>query len=174
MYIIPLAVQWRLRLRLLVLSLLLYFFTKGVFVLNIAAYADEVLKNDKSKTRYPIWYYKKLSPISIDTVVFKILSERFVVEIDSVKYGLEFYRSEEYGMQMKYEYDDLADKKIISSHEILEKAFREGAWYQVLKSNTSKEFKEEYREIRYEKEKNDLIRFLSKMLDKDNEAEIEN
>lgn len=151
-----------------------YFFAKGVFVLDISTYADEFMKNDKSKPWYPIWYYKKLKPVSMHTVLFELLSSKFVVEIDSAKYGLEFFNSEEHGMQMRFQYDDLTYNSRLTSHALLEKAFREGTWYQVLKENTSNEFRNEYKSKKYEKSRNELISFLGKMLGNATETKLEN
>lgn len=75
----------------------------------------------------------KLKEIELADVITHLLDYDFVVEIDGYKYDIEF------GYDVKNKYItycwSASPSPNLCSYEILEKAFKDGKWYKVLKEN---------------------------------------
>jgi len=108
--------------------------------------ANKFINNDK----YPIWYYKELEEVDIDYVIFNLIKEDFVVELNDKKIEITFGENEkhEIGCNQKC-YEGLA----YTSYETINKAFKVGRWFIVKEKDTSNEFKDEYKKQKKMKDK---------------------
>jgi hypothetical protein len=91
----------------------------------------------------PIWYYKELNPVSIDYVIFYLLKEHFVVDINGSKHEITFGKNRKGEIGQCIRYDDITNSNLCS-YEVIQKGFREGTWFIITDIDTSNEFKNDY------------------------------
>lgn len=99
---------------------------------------------------YPIWYYKKIEEIEVDDVIFNLLKETFVVEINNKKIEITF------GKNRKHEigYSQRSNEELeYTSYETIRKAFKEGKWFRITEEDTTDDLKNEYREKEEERKR---------------------
>lgn len=101
----------------------------------------------------PIWYYKELKPVDVDYVIWYLLKETFVVEIDGSKHEITFGKNKKGEIGQCIRYDDIKNSNLCS-FEVVKKGFTEGKWFIITDTNTTDEFKDNYnkRKEEYEKE----------------------
>ena len=75
----------------------------------------------------PIWYYKKLLEVSVDYVIFNLLKEDFVVEINGEKHEITFGVNDNGEIGQSIRYDE--HNTWLCSFEVISKGFKEGTWY---------------------------------------------
>lgn len=98
---------------------------------------DRILRSEFSK-RLHNWQCKRLIPIEdLSYVISNLLKIKFVVEIDGHKYDLSFYKNNETG-GVCYSWSSHPSPDL-KSWEIIEKAFRNGKWYEVTDEDLTKE-----------------------------------
>lgn len=93
---------------------------------------NETLRNEFLKNIDSLhdWQCKKLKPIrDLSYVITNLLKLKFVVEIDGHKYDISFGSDSENG-EIGYGWSSYPSPHIYSN-EIIEKAFKEGKWYEV-------------------------------------------
>lgn len=100
-----------------------------------------LIKKFASHTKYPIWYYKELEEVSIHYVIFNLLKESFVVELDNKKITMTFGKNENHEIGCSQSCNHGLD---YTSYETINKAFKDGTWFRILETETSDEFKENY------------------------------
>lgn len=91
---------------------------------------------------YPIWYYKQLEKIDVEDVIFNLLKETFVVEIDDKKIVITFGTNRKHEIRCTQSCDEGLD---YTSYKAIRKAFTEGKWFGITEEDTTEEFKEEYK-----------------------------
>lgn len=96
---------------------------------------------------HPIWYYKELEEVPLNWVMYNLLKENFVVEIDGCKHGLTFGLNKDNEISRCCRHDDIKHSNLISS-DVMERGLREGKWFIVTNKDTTEEFKREYNEIK--------------------------
>lgn len=120
---------------------------------------------------YPIWYYKELQPVKVDYVIWNLLKEPFVVEINGSKHEITFGKNRKSEIGQCIKYDDINNSGLCS-YEVVEKGFKDGQWFTITDTDTTDEFKSDYikRKNQYEKEK--MTKWFKEVLSnmiKDNE-----
>ena len=90
---------------------------------------------------YPIWYYKELEETEVDDVIFNLLKETFVVELNDKKIAMTFGKNRKHEISCNQSSDEKLD---YTSYKTIQKAFTEGKWFRVTKKDTTDEFKENY------------------------------
>ncbi len=82
------------------------------------------------------WQTKVLQPVDVDYVIWNLLKENFVVEIDGHKYDITFgkNRKGEIGSSMT-----LYPSPAMCSYEVINKGFITGKWYRVTEKDLSQE-----------------------------------
>lgn len=95
-----------------------------------------------NRNDYPIWYYKKIKEIHIDYVIFNLLKETFIVEIDNKKITITFGKNRKHEIGSVQSCTEGLD---FTSYETIRKAFREGKWFIITDEDTTDDFKEEYK-----------------------------
>jgi len=93
----------------------------------------------------PIWYYKELKSVDVDYVIFYLLKETFVVEIDGSKHEITFGKNRKGEIGQCIKYDDIGSSWLCS-FEVINKGFRTGKWFTITDTDTSDEFKSDYNE----------------------------
>lgn len=83
--------------------------------------------NNGNHTKLPIWYYKKISEVSVDYVIFNLLKEDFVVEINGEKHEITFGINDNGEIGQTIRYDE--HNSWLCSFEVISKGFKEGIWY---------------------------------------------
>ena len=128
------------------------------------------MNNDKtlrdkfiSNLEYPVWYYKELQPVSVDFVIFNLLKESFVVDINNCKHEITFGKNRKSEIGSCITYDDINNSKLCS-YDVIEKGFRDGEWFIISDTNTSDEFKEEYKNMKIKHERNENKEMYLKIL----------
>jgi hypothetical protein len=121
-------------------------------------FIESVGKNDN-----PIWYYKELQAVSIDYVIWNLLKETFVVEINGIKHEITFgkNRKNEIGQYIKY--SDI-EKSCLCSYEVINKGFNEGKWFIITEIDTAEDFKKQYNDKKEEYKKISLIKMYKTIL----------
>lgn len=89
---------------------------------------------------YPIWYYKQLKKIDVEDVIFNLLKETFVVEINSKKIVMTFGKNKKHEIGCTQSCDEGLD---YTSYKTIRKAFVEGKWFRITEEDTTDEFKKE-------------------------------
>lgn len=121
--------------------------------------------------KYPMWYYKKLIEIDVDDVIFNLLKETFVVELDDKKIVITFGKNRKHEIGSTQSCNEGLD---YTSFETIRKAFREGKWFRISEEDTSDSFKECYELKEKEREKKsmraDRIDLLTKTLNRIKES----
>ena len=112
---------------------------------------------------YPIWYYKELSPVEVDYVVWNLLKEPFVVEIDGCKYEITFGKNRKHEIGQCISYKDIK-KSTLSSYQVVNRGFREGKWYTISETDTTEEFKANYVKQKEEHDRQELEKFYREIL----------
>lgn len=97
-----------------------------------------------SQEDYPIWYYKKLTEVDLDYVIWNMLLEPFVVEIRGIRFHFIFGKNRKHEIISTVRNDDL-HKNPWTSWELVNKAFREGIWFSISAEDTSCEYRQNYR-----------------------------
>lgn len=116
---------------------------------------NELLRDTFMSCRdYPVWYYKKLEEVSLDYVIFNLIKETFVVELNNKKIVMSFKTNENGEICYAQSCDDGLE---YTSYETIVRAFKQGSWYRILDADTSSVFKEEY-EAGKKKSSNDALR----------------
>ena len=93
------------------------------------------------KKDYPIWYYNELRETTVDYVIWNLLLESFVVEVDGSKYELTFGKNRKNEIGSNTRYDDIVHTQVTC---VIDKGFREGKWYTITDVATTDEFKANY------------------------------
>lgn len=111
--------------------------------------------NEKFTARrdYPIWYYKELNEVEVDYVIWNLLKETFVVDINGSKHEITFGKNRKDEICQCIKYDDIMYSNL-TSYKVVEKGFKEGKWFTITDIDTTDEFKTNYvnRKTQYEKE----------------------
>lgn len=114
---------------------------------------DKTLRNKFiDRKDFPIWYYKELQSVSVDYVIWNLLKESFVVDIDGSKHEITFGKNRKNEIGQCIIYDDIKSSKLCS-YEVVLKGFREGQWFIVSDIDTTEDFKIEYNKRKEEYEK---------------------
>lgn len=102
---------------------------------------------------HPIWYYKGLKLVDVDYVIWNLLKETFVVEIEGIKHEITFGKNRKSEIGQCIKYNDIRNSKLCS-FEVVQKGFREGKWFVITDIDTTVEFKDNYneREEKYNQE----------------------
>lgn len=130
---------------------------------------DKTLKEKFGSTinDYPIWFYKELDEVDISYVIFNLLKETFVVELDNKKIVMTFGKNRKHEIGCTQSCHEGLD---YTSYTTIEKAFKEGKWFILSDNDTSDSFKEEYIKDLEEKQKIELrngrIDILSSVIEK--------
>lgn len=116
---------------------------------------EEVLREKFCENNdYPIWYYKELEALEVDEVIWNLLKESFVVEIDGIKYELTFGKNKDSEIGHCSKRNDIKKpKSTLCSFDLIQKGFKEGSWFRVSKKDTTEEFKSHFDENKEEQEK---------------------
>lgn len=106
---------------------------------------DKTLKEQftSNTSDYPIWYYKQLEEIEVEDVIFNLLKETFVVELNNKKIVMTFGKNRKHEIGCAQSCDEGLD---YTSYETIRKSFTEGKWFRVTGEDTSDEFKKDYRD----------------------------
>lgn len=107
----------------------------------------------EKKDKYPIWYYKKLESVDIDYVIFNLLKETFVVELNNKKIVITFGKNKKGEIGSTQSCEEGLD---FTSYECINKSFTKGKWFKILDEETTDDFKQKYRK---EKEERDALAF---------------
>ena len=99
---------------------------------------------------YPIWYYKQIEKIEVDDVIFNLLKETFIVELNDKKIVMTFGKNRKHEIGCTQSCNEGLD---YTSYKTIRKAFTEGKWFRVLEEDTTDEFKEEYKVKEAERER---------------------
>ena len=91
---------------------------------------------------YPIWYYKQIEKIDVEDVIFNLLKETFVIEINSKKIVMTFGKNRKHEIGCTQSCDEGLE---YTSYKTIRKAFTEGKWFRITEEDTTDEFKEEYK-----------------------------
>lgn len=102
---------------------------------------------------YPIWFYKKLQEIEVDEVIFYLLKETFVVELNGKKIEMTFGKNRKHEIGCTQSCNEGLD---YTSYKTIRKAFTEGKWFRVTDEDTTDEFKEDYKVQEAERERMSL------------------
>lgn len=128
------------------------------------------MNNDKTLTEkfidkkdYPIWYYKELKEVDVDYVIWSLLKETFVVEIDGSKHEITFGKNRKSEIGQCIRYDDVKNSSL-TSYKVVEKGFREGKWFTISDIDTSDEFKTNYRDRKAKYEKEEMKQWYKQVL----------
>jgi hypothetical protein len=111
----------------------------------------------------PIWYYKELTETTVDYVIYSLLKETFVVEIDGSKHEITFGKNRKGEIHQCIKYNDIK-KSGLCSFEVVRKGFTEGKWFAITDIDTSDEFKDDYNKRKEEHEKQELKEFYKDIL----------
>lgn len=124
----------------------------------------------------PIWYYKELKEVDIDYVIWNLLKETFVVEINGSKHEITFGKNRKGEIGQYIRYDDIKSSNL-NSYKVVEKGFREGKWFIITDIDTSNEFKSNYMKekfnIREKKTEQWYKKILNNAIEDDKEISIE-
>ena len=127
-----------------------------------------LINNFANKSKYPIWYYKQLESINIDDVIFNLLKDTFVVELNNKKIVIIFGKNRKHEIGCSQSCDRGLD---YTSYETINRAFKEGVWYKVTDLDTTDEFKEQYKLEKEEYENEELrkrnIELITRVIRKD-------
>lgn len=91
---------------------------------------------------YPIWYYKEIEEIEVDDVIFNLLKETFVVELNNKKIVMTFAKNRKHEIGCTQSCNEGLD---YTSYKTIRKAFTEGKWFRITEIDTTDEFKEDYK-----------------------------
>jgi len=106
---------------------------------------------------YPIWYYKQLKEIDVEDVIFNLLKETFVVEINGKKIVMTFGKNKKHEIGCTQSCDEGLE---YTSYKTIRRAFTEGKWFRITEEDTTDDFKEDYK-IKEAERKRILIREVS-------------
>ena len=120
---------------------------------------EEFLKREE----YPVWYYKKLEEIKVDDVIWDLLKETFVVEIEGVKHEITFGKNRKGEIGECIKYNDIKNSNLCS-FEVVDKGFREGKWFRITELDTTKEFKVAYEEEKKRYDRSELEKWYREAL----------
>lgn len=91
---------------------------------------------------YPIWYYKQIEEIEVEDVIFNLLKETFVVELNGKKIVMTFGKNRKHEIGCTQSCNEGLD---YTSYKTIRKAFTEGKWFRITEEDTTGEFKEDYK-----------------------------
>lgn len=94
-----------------------------------------------SHKEYPIWYYKELKEVDAYYVIFNLLKETFVVELENKRIEMTFGKNRKHEIGCTQSCSDGLD---YTSYETVNRAFKNGKWFIITKDNTNEDFKNEY------------------------------
>lgn len=105
---------------------------------------DKTLKEKWIATMhdYPVWYYKQIEEIKVEDVIFNLLKETFVVELNNKKVVMTFGKNRKHEIGCTQSCDEGLD---YTSYDTIGKAFTEGKWFRITKIDTTDEFKKNYK-----------------------------
>lgn len=115
------------------------------------------------RTDYPIWYYKELQAVGVDHVIWNLLKEPFVVEIDGAKHEITFGKNRKGEIGQCIRYDEM-NKNTLTSYSVVEKGFREGKWFVITDTDTSEKSKVDYIERKTQYEREEMKKWYKKIL----------
>lgn len=95
--------------------------------------------NDK-----PIWYYKELEEIDLDYVIWYLLQESFVVELDGYKYEITFGKNRKHEIGTCIRYDEFQTNAYLAQFEVIRESFKRGKWFIITEQDTTEKFKQNY------------------------------
>lgn len=113
--------------------------------------------------KYPIWYFKEIEETTISYVIFNLLKETFVVEINNRKIVITFGKNRKHEIGCTQSCDEGLE---FTSYETIEKAFREGKWFVITDKDTTDEFKKQYKIAKEERTKKEERAFMIEMLNR--------
>ena len=117
--------------------------------------------------KYPIWYYKELRKVTLDEVIYTLLSDSFVVDIDGFKTEITFGKNRKNEIETNMKFGDI-NYKWFSSSEFIDLAFRKGIWYRITNKDTTEEYKNKYRKkleiFKKEKTRKEYVDILSRVV----------
>lgn len=113
--------------------------------------------------KYPIWYFKEIKETNISYVIYNLLKETFVVEINKRKIVMTFGKNRKHEIECTQSCDDGLE---FTSYETIEKAFREGKWFVITDKDTTEEFKEQYKVYKEGKVRKEEREFMIDMLNR--------
>lgn len=105
---------------------------------------DKTLRDKfvSNMNNYPIWYYKQLKKIDVDDVIFNLLRETFVVELNGKKIVMTFGKNRKHEIGCTQSCNEGLD---YTSYKTIRKAFTEGKWFRITDEDTTDKFKEEFK-----------------------------
>lgn len=116
---------------------------------------------------YPVWFYKELEEVDISYVIFNLIKETFVVELNNKKIVMTFGKNRKHEIGCTQSCHEGLD---YTSYTTIEKAFKEGKWFILSDKDTSDSFKEQYIKDTEERQKIELrnarIDILSSAIDR--------
>jgi hypothetical protein len=125
---------------------------------------DKTLKEKFiEKKGYPIWYHKELKETTVDWVIWNLLKESFVVEIDGSKHEITFGKNRKGEINQCIRYDDIKHSNLCS-YQVVEKGFKEGKWFTISNINTSDEFKADHEKRKEEYHREETKQWYIKIL----------
>lgn len=125
---------------------------------------DKSLRSEFGK-RLHNWQCKRLIPIEdLSYVILNLLKIKFVVEIDGHKYDLSFGKNNETG-EVCYGWSSYPSPDL-RSWEIIEKAFRNGKWYEVTDEDLTKEEIESILKPIKEREEKEAEEFIKECIER--------
>lgn len=112
---------------------------------------------------YPIWYYKELKEVDISYIIWNLLKETFVVEIDGIKYEITFGKNRKGEFAQCITYNDIKNSSLVSC-EVIDRGFEEGKWFTISDTDTSNEFKSEFLKEKMEYEREEIVKYYKEIL----------
>lgn len=92
---------------------------------------------------YPAWYFYELKEIEVDYVIWNLLKETFIVEIDGNKHEITFGKNRKNEIGQCIKYNDIKSSGL-TSYNLIQKGFKDGKWFSISNTETTEEVKEEY------------------------------
>lgn len=112
---------------------------------------------------YPVWYYKQIKEIEVDDVIFNLLKETFVVELNGKKIVMTFGKNRKHEIGCTQSCNEGLD---YTSYKTIRKAFTEGKWFRITEEDTTDEFKEQYNIDKDERYRQEERKFMIDMLNR--------
>jgi len=97
-----------------------------------------------------VWYCKQIEEVEVDEVIFNLLKETFIVELNNKKIEMTFGKNRKYEIGCTQSCNEGLD---YTSYKIIRKAFKEGKWFRITEIDTTDEFKEDYKIKEAERER---------------------
>lgn len=124
---------------------------KNTTKMNTYNDALDAFCNSESKRN---WQNYKLIDVDVSYVIYSLLKEDFVVEIDGFKYDVKFFKNRKHEIG---QYFSASPSPGLTSSELINKGFKEGKWFLVSDEELSDEEKRKIEEdIELQKKKEEL------------------